>query len=85
MHFVKEIKKIEPFKLYLMFEDGSVRIVNLKDKLTLWSVNENSIFKPLLQPEYFSKVKLNKELETIYWDNGVDFCPEMLYQWSESF
>lgn len=83
MHFVKEIKKVEPYKLYLLFEDSTIRMVNLKDKLFQWSENENSIFKSLMKPEYFAQVKLNKELETIYWDNGVDFCPEMLYEWSE--
>ena len=27
----------------------------------------------------FASVKLNPEIETIYWDNGIDFCPDMLY------
>ncbi len=84
MHFIKDIVKVEPYKLSLKFEDGSVRIINLEDKLKQWSVSEDSIFKTLLNPEKFNQVKLNKELETIYWDNGVDFCPEMLYEWSES-
>ena len=83
MHFVKEIKKVEPFKLYLKFEDGSIRIVDLEERLFQWSKSENSIYKPLLRPDYFSQVKFNEELETVYWDNGVDFCPEMLYQWSQ--
>jgi hypothetical protein len=83
MHFVKEIIKAEPFKLHLLFDDSTVRMVNLEDKLAQWSKNGDSIFKTLMQPDYFSKVKLNKELETVYWDNGVDFCPDMLFKWSE--
>ena len=83
MHFVKEIEKVEPFRLYLKFEDGVVRIVNLEEKLSQWAKGEKSIYSALLQPAYFVQVKFNEELETIYWDNGVDFCPEMLFEWSE--
>jgi Protein of unknown function (DUF2442) len=84
MHFVKEIQKTEPFKLHLKFEDGVVRVVDFEKRLALWSTSEQSIYKKLLNPEYFRQVKLNKELETIYWDNGIDFCPEVLFQWSEN-
>ena len=84
MHFVKEIERVEPFKLYLKFEDGSLRLINMEEKLLEWSKDSKSIYKRLLNPDYFRQVKLNKELETIYWDNGVDFCPEVLYKWSEN-
>ncbi|MFM2338539.1 MAG: hypothetical protein RL115_1732 [Bacteroidota bacterium] len=84
MHFVKEIEKVEPFKLYLKFENGSLRTINMESKLLEWSKSDGSLFKQLLNPDYFSQVKLNKELETVYWENGIDFCPDMLFQWSES-
>ena len=82
MHFVKEIGKVEPFKLQLKFEDGTLRTIDFREKLFEWSISDHSIYKTLLEPEYFREVRYNKELETIYWDNGVDFCPEMLYEWS---
>ncbi len=82
MHFVKKILYVSPYKLQLLFEDDTVRQLDLKQKLLLWSEDEKSIFKQLLEKNYFKTVKLNPEMETIYWDNGVDFCPDMLYDWS---
>ncbi len=83
MHLVKEIVKVKPFELHLLFEDGNVHIVTLEMKLKNCSHDEGSIYRKLLNPDFFTTVNLNKELETIYWDNGVDFCPDMLFEWSE--
>lgn len=83
MHFVEEIKKVDQLNLYLLFNDGTVRKVPLEEKIKTWSKTDGSVYKQLLNPAYFSGVKLSRELKTIYWDNGVDFCPDMLYQWSE--
>ena len=30
--------------------------------------------------EYFKKVKVDEETETISWENGADFSPEFLYE-----
>ena len=27
----------------------------------------------------FSRVKLNEDFGTIYWDNGIDLCPDVLF------
>lgn len=83
MHFVEEIKKVDQLNLFLLFDDGTVRKVPLEEKIKSWGQTDGSVYKQLLNPSYFSEVKLNEELKTIYWDNGVDFCPDMLYQWSE--
>lgn len=83
MHFVKQILNIEPFILTLQFEDGSVRKLDLQEKIIQWSKSENSIYKYLLDKENFKKVELNKDLATIQWSNGIDFCPDMLYEWSK--
>ena len=83
MHLIEDIKKIEQFNLFLQFNDGIVRKISLEEKLNDWSKTEGSIYKQLLNPSYFTSVKLNHEQKTIYWENGVDFCPDMLYQWSE--
>jgi hypothetical protein len=82
MHFVKNIIDVKPYMLKLEFEDQSVRKIDLSEKLQQWSASSDSIFKRLLDETYFKQVRLNTDLETIYWDNGVDFCPDMLYQWS---
>ncbi len=52
MHLVKEIVKVKPFELHLLFEDGNVHIVPLEMKLKNWSHNEGSIYKKLLNPDF---------------------------------
>ena len=83
IHIVKNINRIEPFKLSILFNTGEVKIIDLNQKLIEWSKSENSKYKELLNPEYFMTVQLNKELETIYWDNGIDFCPDSLFEWGK--
>ncbi len=83
IHLVKNIEKIEPYSISLLFNTGEIKTVDLSQKLTEWSVSADSKFKKLLNPSYFSTVKLNLDLSTIYWDNGIDFCPDMLYSWAE--
>jgi hypothetical protein len=83
LHLVKNINKIEPFKINILFNTGESKTVDLNQKIVDWSKSENSKFKALLNPDYFITAKLNPELETIYWDNGIDFCPDNLYNWGE--
>jgi hypothetical protein len=37
------------------------------------------VFEPLQQLERFKTVYLDRELNTIRWENGADFAPEFLY------
>jgi len=84
IHLIKKINKTEPYKLDLLFNTGESKVVDLTDKLTQWSKSSDSKFKELLNPDYFITVKLDPELETVYWDNGIDFCPDSLYEWASS-
>ena len=79
IHLIKEIKEVNPFRLKLKFNTGETREVDLEEKLKEWSKTPGSIYKQLLEPDYFKEVKLNPEIETIYWENGIDFCPDVLY------
>jgi hypothetical protein len=55
-----------------MFDDDTIKLVDLKPHL------EGEIFQPLKNVEYFKKVKVNTDIDTICWDNGADFAPEFL-------
>ncbi len=81
IHLVKSIKNVEPFKLNILFNTGEAKTIDFSQKLIEWSKSENSKFKDLLNPEYFVTVKLHTELETVYWENGIDFCPDTLFEW----
>jgi hypothetical protein len=67
----------------LLFNDEQIRTIDLYSKLQKWSDSPDSKFKQLLDPGCFTKVNLNEELQTIYWDNGIDFCPNSLYEWGK--
>ena len=84
LHFVKKIDHVEPFRLHLKFNTGELRVIDLETKIREWSLSEGSKFKSLLNPDFFNSVKLDSELETVYWDNGIDLCPDSLYQWSST-
>lgn len=79
IHLIKEIKKVVPFSLTLRFNTEEILQIDLKNKLKEWSQSPDSKFKTLLDPTYFQNVKLDNEAETIYWDNGIDLCPDVLY------
>ena len=69
-----EVKYIENYQIYLKFEDGSEGIVDI-NKL----IEFKDIFASLQNLDYFKTVKLNPEWGTIYWENGADFDPDVLY------
>jgi hypothetical protein len=68
------MKYIAAYRLWLQFEDGSQGEIDLEQEL--WG----EVFEPLRNLAYFKTVQLDKELNTIRWDNGADFAPEFLYQ-----
>lgn len=74
MHFVSDVSYVSEYKLILTFEDGSKKIVDLEPHL------EGEIFEPLKDIEYFKKVQLNRDVDTIVWDNGADMSPDFLYE-----
>jgi len=77
MHFVKKVKYISGYKLGLTFEDGSVRFVDLEPHL------DGEIFAPLKNIEYFKRVQVNRDIDTIMWENGADLSPDFLYEIAE--
>ncbi len=64
----------EDYQIYLKFEDGCEGIVDIS-KLIEFS----GIFDPLQNLSYFQTVEVNPEWGTIYWSNGADLDPDVLY------
>lgn len=81
MYAIEEICTARPFSLGLRFNTGETIEVDLESRLKEWSQSAGSSYKTLLDPDYFVQVKLDPEMETIHWENGIDFCPDTLYQW----
>ena len=73
MHFVKDVAYVSEYKLLLTFEDGVVKLVDLKPYL------DGEIFEPLKDIDYFKTVRVNPDIDTIVWDNDADMSPDFLY------
>jgi hypothetical protein len=74
---LKDILEVIPhdnYQLYLKFEDGKEGIVGVNQLIEF-----TGIFAPLKDFNYFKNVKINAEWGTIYWDNGADLDPDVLY------
>lgn len=71
---ITRVEYLDNYRLLLEFKDGSCKVVDLGDSI------RGEIFEPLRSLEYFRQVRLNPELDTIYWENGADFAPEFLYE-----
>ena len=71
--FVKNVRYLEGYKIEVEFSDGKKGTVDLSDELY------GEVFEPLKDKNIFSKIKVDKDLETIVWENGADLAPEYLY------
>ena len=75
MVWIVKVELKDDYKVFMEFNDGMNGIIDFKEKLQ----NDNrQIIKDLLDINKFKTVKL--DLDTLCWDNGVDFAPEYLYE-----
>ena len=62
-----------PHWLEVLFDNGTRKRVDVSPLL------RGPVFQPLLDPHYFSRVKVDPICRTVVWPNGADFAPEALY------
>ena len=75
MVWVVKAELQDNYKVFVEFNDGISGIIDFKEKLTN---DHRQIIKDLLDLNKFKTVKVN--MDTLCWDNGVDFAPEYLYE-----
>lgn len=63
------------YRLELTFEDGLKSTVDFKQRLA----DRGGIWSPLHDIEYFKQARIDPDLQTVVWPNGVDICPDVLY------
>ncbi|MDM8569770.1 DUF2442 domain-containing protein [Thiotrichales bacterium HSG1] len=73
MLFITEAKYLSDYKIEVLFNNGKKGIADLKHVLI------GKVFEPLKEKTIFSQLKVDVELETIVWPNGVDLAPEFIY------
>ncbi len=71
---ITSVQPLENYRLYLKFEDNEEGVVDISQLIEF-----TGIFAPLQDLTYFKQVKLNPEWGTIYWENGADLDPDVLY------
>lgn len=69
---VKKVRALPGYCLELLFSDGSLRRFDMTPYL------DTGVFVELKDPKVFNAVKV--DFDTIAWPNGVDLCPEALYE-----
>lgn len=74
---VKIVKPQKDYKLYLEFDNGAVKVFDVKPFLS------RGIFKELQNPEIFNSVQVKDG--SVQWNNEADFCPDTLYVKSTEF
>lgn len=69
---VTSVTPLQPYRLRLEFNDGAVREIDCAFLL------HGTLGEPLRDPEFFRQVRVDDELRTIVWPNGLDPAPELL-------
>jgi hypothetical protein len=70
---VAAVRVLRPFVLEVTFEDGAKRRVDVEPYLN------GEIFRPLRDPTFFARARVDAAAGTVVWPNGADFSPEFLY------
>ncbi|MBP9841305.1 MAG: DUF2442 domain-containing protein [Simkaniaceae bacterium] len=79
LHTIKKVEYLDRYRLKLHFDDKTIKTVDLEDMLK----NAKNMFIPLLDVSFFEQVECDGT--TICWPNGVDLCPDVLYDMGEDF
>lgn len=69
---VKEVKPLDEYKLLLTFENGEVKLFDMKPYL------DKGIFRELKNISLFKSARVN--FDTVEWENEADIDPETLYE-----
>jgi len=71
---IVEATPLEGYRVRLQFEDGIVGELDLSAIIRF-----EGIFAALKDPNRFRELSVHPDLGTIYWPNGADLDPAVLY------
>lgn len=75
MIWVVKAELKDAYKIFVEFNDGVNGIIDFREKL---ENDHREIIKELLDMNKFKTFKV--DMDTLCWENGVDFAPEYLYE-----
>jgi hypothetical protein len=73
---VSAVKHLKDYELELAFTDGTVSTLDFRNRVT----RRGGVFAPFESIDFFKQVSVDPEAGTIVWPNGVDLCPDVLYE-----
>jgi hypothetical protein len=71
---VTDVRPVGDHRIFVRFEDGVQGEVDVAEIVTF-----EGVFAPLRDPERFAEVRVHPDLGTVYWPNGADLDPDVLY------
>ena len=74
MLHVKSARYISGHRLWVSFDNGTAGEIDLANQL------KGPVFEPLSDPEFFARLAVDPDLETVVWPNGADLAPEYLFE-----
>jgi hypothetical protein len=73
MLHVVDAKYIDGYRIEVSFNDGRKGVADLKEAL------RGPAFESLKDEAVFRRFAVDKELDTLVWENGADLAPEYIY------
>ncbi len=73
---VTDVQPLDGYRLRITFNDGLVRDVDFAEDLER---APGELAEPLRDPGYFRQVRVDEQLRTIVWPNGLDADPDVLH------
>lgn len=77
IHTIKSFQKVAPYTLEIVFGNNEQKTIDFLPVLN------GEMYGPLNNKNFFDAVKLDPEVKTIFWPNGADFDPALLYHWEK--
>lgn len=72
---ISSVQPLDNYKLLLTFNTNESKVFDMNEYL------DHGLFTQLKSKELFDTVRIS--FDTIQWANGLDLCPEVLYEKSE--
>lgn len=77
IHHIKSFQITGQYTIEVCFENNTCKTINFSPVLY------GEMYGPLKDSEFFKRVKLDEEVQTLVWPNGADFDPSLLYHWEQ--
>ena len=75
MKKIISFKVLEDYRIWMQFQDGHAKIIDFRPLIG------SGVSAPLLEKDFFDQVAIDNG-GGLEWPNGMDFCPNYLWDYS---